>query len=184
MTFPFPFIVPRSGTWQTVFNQAISGNAGGFATVSYRLVLAVANLSIPVGTVSKVRVTWKAGTAENFDMPGSGIGPKGGSDAYDASSITRLTYSGSNSGLVPASNVLLSDEMPFSWDKVTDLVATFYNNNSGADSAATLSSVTGVQAYSKATAPTDESQIGDATGYGAAAAGRLDLLQKIEMFAG
>jgi hypothetical protein len=184
-----PLLLSRSRlisapSWQTVFNQAITGNAGGFSTVTYRIVLAVANLTIPSGgAVSKVRVTWKAGTAENFEMLGSGIGPKGGSDAYDSTGITRLTYSGSNTGTVTASGTLLSDEATFTWDKATDLVVTFYNNNAAADSAATLTSVTGVQAYSKATAPSDDSQTGDATGYGAAAAGRLDLLQKIEVFA-
>lgn len=175
-----PYRFTPTDVWGTVFNAAITGNAGGNSTITVRHLFQIAALTVPTNTPTKVRLTYKAGTLEPFEILSSYIGQKAAAgDPYDFSTTpTQILFTGSGTGVVPQSGTLLSDEINFSWDKTSDLIISWYNNNGAQDSSAFLTGVTNTGQYTKAA--NDPSTV-DATGYTLTGSNRLDLLQKIEM---
>lgn len=131
-------VVPGGGGFGTVRTDALGGSSGGNATVTFRHVFAAAGLTAPSGTPTQMRITFHAGTSggENWQIDKAYVGHKAAAgDAYDAASLTQITFDGgSGSVTITSGTTKLSDTIAFAWDKVSDLVISYYQSNASADS--------------------------------------------------
>ena len=124
---------------------------------SFRQVLARSLLTAPSGTVTKVRVKFKAG-ASGLQVNDAYIGQKVNIHSFDGNQEA-LTFGGSSSVSIPANGEVSSDWVSFSWDKTSDLVVSWYRG-AGNNSIYYTSGVSGAIIYynvgnsAAATAPT------------------------------
>lgn len=168
-------------TWGIVWSNALGTNRGGYDGFTVRDVFAIAGLTVPSGTVTKIRVTYSSGTGENLTVSNAYAGTQAGSgDPYDFSATpTQILFSGAASKTITAGTDFLSDEMTFSWDKTSPLVLAGYfgggaSNDTLNTAAAAISNLT---EYSKA--GSDAATV-NATGYATDTA-RSGAIKKIEM---
>jgi len=126
----------------------------------------VAALTLPTGTITKLRFTVVAGAAQQLTITNMYVGHAAASgDAYDFSATpTQVTFSGSGSVTIPAGETVTSDWITFSYNKTSALLVAYYTaGGTGADTIRYKASVSNVNNYYKAAA--NEAATVDKTGY-------------------
>ncbi|MEZ5855988.1 MAG: chitobiase/beta-hexosaminidase C-terminal domain-containing protein [Hyphomicrobiaceae bacterium] len=109
------YTISSSGAWSTALSVTMTMN-NSYPNIGIVSRLFAASLSLPSGTIQKIRVTIKG------NVGGLAIGPQAASgDAYDAASLTPITFGGS-AQVAGTTGETVSDEIPFTWDKIGDLM--------------------------------------------------------------
>lgn len=170
--------------WTTTLDIALGTDDTNAEDFSFRVVIPKTVLeeqaSIPMGA-THIRVTYPAAAALALYIPNAFVGHRAGSgDAYDASSLTRITFNGgSNDVAISAGASAVSDAIPFTYDGTSDLVFTFYIPDDALNNGTRKqSSVTGVNTYLND--PTDESGVANATPGYATSSNSLWGITKVE----
>lgn len=152
----------------TALSQAGNADDGGWTTYTLRSRIAAALLTGITGIPQRIRVTLYAASAETITIDASYIGHQGGSDAFDAVSLTQILWSGSGGVTVTGGNSTTSDWVNFAWDKASDLIITAHvNGSAAADGFRAQTSLTGATRYDKTAV--SEAGTADVTGYSSAA---------------
>lgn len=163
----------------TVLDQAfnIPSNTWNGYTLRQRIERAALS-GVPSGA-TKIRVTGEAAAAEGVSWDATYVGFASGSDAWDAASLTQITWSGgSGSGSISAGAQLTSDLISFADDGTSALILTIHFNSSS-DSIGEYDAFTGLgNRYFKAAA--SEAATGNVSGY-TSTPNRLAFYTKIEM---
>lgn len=161
-----------------VLDTAIAGNFGNVDGKTIKVRINASQLSPPPGEVTKIRLTLQAHADEPLAIAKCYIGKKNAvGDTYDAVSLASLKVSGASAFTVPVGGQLVTDWLPFMWNKIDDLIVSFYCNG-GASSdklPAAVSSATG-DTYLK---NGDEAATANASGF-TEYLGYLSLVTKIE----
>ena len=162
------------------FNVSLPTSIGGNNGYTYVVKITAAGLTLPSGSISRMRFTFQGGTPEGYIVTNAYIGHRAGSgDAYDfATTPTQILFSGGASGNTGVNTTITSDWVNFAYDKTSDLVIAFYGGGgTGADTFKYGDSITGVQSYYKLA---NEAATVNKTGYTSAAAGRSFAVTEIE----
>lgn len=171
-------VVPPASAVGTVLDVALPTIFGNMDAKTIKCRIKAAGLTFPPGQVTKIRLTLQGHADEPLTLAKCYLGKKNAvGDAYDAVSLAPLQVVGASSFTVPAGGQIVTDWLPFIWNKSDDLIVSFYCNG-GASSdklAAASSSVIGDTYLKNA----DEAATVNATGF-TEYLGYLSLVTKIE----
>lgn len=163
-----------TGTVLTSVLDISFGNIGG-GTIKAQI--KATGLTVPPNICTKMRLTLQGHVDEPLAIGSLYIGPRAGTDAWDASSLTQVKCSASTSFTVPQGGTLVTDWIPFAWDKTSDLIVSFYGNGDTAhDKLAARSDANGITHYK---AGFDDSATANASGF-SSFPNYLSLITKIE----
>jgi len=164
----------------TLFSQALDANAGGINTDTQVIRFEPAALTMPTGTITKIKVTFEAGTTEALTVTNAYIGHAAASgDAYDFSDTpVQLLASGGASFVISISSTLASDLANFSYDKTSALLVAFYvGSGTSTDTARAKAGLANITRYTKTA---NDAATVNKTGY-SSTAGSLYAINKIEV---
>jgi len=163
----------------TLFSAALSSNSDGWNGFTGVIRIEASAMSLPSGSITKLRMRYKAGSSEGFTVTNTYMEHRASSgDVYDfATTPTQILFAGSASKTISAGTTEWSDWMDFAYNKIDDLLVSFYaGGGAGSDMLSYALSVTGVNKYDKVA---NDAATVNKTGYGTTA-GYCGLINAIE----
>lgn len=165
----------------TVRTDTLNADSGGWNGYNFRLVFDAAGLTAPGGSLTQIRFTLNAGSAEGFAWDDLYVGHKAAAgDAMDfAATPVQVMVAGVNSGSLAAGASVVTDWAAFGWNQTSGIILAF---RSGAvtDTVRALDSATNVNTYLKLGA--SESATVDVVGAGyTTGTVELQFVSKIEV---
>ena len=109
----------------TVRSETGTPNNDSLAGITTRLVYKKAGLIVPNKPPSRVRLTLGASSTTSCTIGSIYIGHKSGTSGFTATPV-QFHVSGSNSFTIPTNSEVVTDFASFAWDRVTDLLISFY----------------------------------------------------------
>lgn len=100
-----------------------SSDYTGVNNFNIRIVISAASITVSGNAIT---VKFKGHKSNAETIIGASIGERSGSTGNFASAPTRLTFSGSNGGTIPAGGYLTSDQVTFAIDETKDYLVHFY----------------------------------------------------------
>ncbi len=163
-------------TWATTFLQVLNIDSSGWSGFTMKQVI---NNPLFGASGSSVRVTVQASSAAGFSLDGLYIGDQAiAGDEPDASSLSRLLFSGSGSLSLSAAQSAVSDVLAFSFDATIDKIISAHFN--GTSAIAGRNTLTGTQNFFKGAV--DESATANVNvGTYASSGSAMRLVSKIEV---
>lgn len=168
--------VPATATG-TVMIAAMDTSFGNISGGTVKAQIKAAAIAPPPHACSKIRLTLSGHVDEPMQLGSIYIGHRTGAEAWDAASLVPVTYgNGATAFTVPQGGALVTDWIPFAWDRTSDLIVSFYGNGAGtADKLAAKSDANGMVHYKSG----DEAAVADAAGF-TSYANYLGLVSKVE----
>lgn len=163
----------------TLYSATLSSDSDGWDGFTGVERIQASAMTLPGGTITKIRVRCKASTAEAFTVTNMYVGHRASSgDPYDFSATpTQILFGGSASKVVAAGTTELSDWITFSYNKTNDLLISFYCAGGGSSDAPSYATgLTGTADYEKTA---NDAATVNKSGY-SANSGDLVLIDKIE----
>ena len=166
-----------------LFSQALDADGDSQNGITHVVIFAVASLTIPVGGITQVRVTFEAGSTEACTITNAYIGHAAASgDVYDfLATPAQFLFGGATSKAVTAGTSFTSDFVNFKYNKTSALLISFYcGGGSSSDMIRRKGTVTNVTHYTKTA---NDAATVDKTGYTVSAVNLVGI-NKIEVVAG
>lgn len=162
----------------TALSVTLTGSFGNMDAKTVRTRIKPAAMTLPSGAVTKIRLTLQGHADEPLTLAKCCIGKRNAvGDPCDAVSLASLQVAGASAFTVPAGGQVVTDWLPFMWNKTDDLIVSFYSN--GGASSDKLASASGTAAGDTYLKNGDEAAIADVTGF-SEYLGYLSLVTKVE----
>ncbi len=166
----------------TIYSATLTSNSNAENGRCYVESFAAAGLSLPAGSIARIRCTFQPSATEGTTITNAYIGHRAGSgDAYDFSDTpVQLLFSGGASGVTSAGTDITTDFANFVYNKTSDLLIAFYlGGGSSSDSIKyTASGIANVETYYK---DANEAAVVNKSGFTQAGSGQLVGINKIEV---
>ncbi len=157
----------------------LDADSGGFNGYTVRNVFDAENLGKFYGRPRSIRLTLKASSIEGLSLDYLGIGLKASSgNPWDADDIKEISFDSASGFAISAGEEVVSDEVRFDWDQITDLVFSYRGTEGSSDQFARNDAATGATVYFKQA--TDEAAVADASSGYTTRATRVEGISRIE----
>lgn len=136
----------------TLFSQSLSLDSDGWDGYTGVERISASAMSLPSGSIIKLRIKFQAASGEGFSITNAYIGHRAGSgDPYDFSATpVQLLFGGSANVDISASSEQWSDWASFSYNKTSNLLVSFYcGGGSSSDAPRYETGLTGISDYEK-----------------------------------
>ena len=164
---------------ETAFTAGITTTTwGGASNITIRQTYDLAALTVPSLTVAKVRVKIKASASEGIEVNPIYIGQQASSgDAWDFNGATKVQITNGGPSISASTGATQwSDWVPFTWDKTSKLVVSYYVPNNTATDMVAKAANANVNSWYKYG---NDAATDNATGYTSAGSG-APLIEEIE----
>lgn len=150
----------------TIWSAVLTNDSNGWTGENMVHQFAVANLTLPSGAITQVRITVQAGSSEAVTYTKLYVGHKAAAgDRYDfAATPVAVLFGGSASKVVAAGTQEVSDWVTFAYDKTSSfMLASYMAGGSGSDMVRALGGGAGILLDRKTAA--DDAATVNKTGY-------------------
>lgn len=137
----------------TLFSVTLDSSGGGFNGVTSVDRIQASAMSLPSGTITKLRFRFQASAIEAYTITNAYFEHRAGSgDPYDfATTPTQILFGGSGSKVVAAGTEEWSDWITWTYNKTDDLLVSVYcGGGASSDAVKYKTSVAGTAEYEKA----------------------------------